>query len=75
MIKASKKNDVALARIPYIYYSLCFHKNKKSKVQALTNFGSKINTMIPAYVLKLGFKVYRTNIKALKIDASIFKTF
>lgn len=31
--------------------------------------------MIPGYVLKLGLKIYFTNIKAQKIDGSTFKTF
>lgn len=31
--------------------------------------------MIPKYVLKLGLKVYRTNVRAPKIDGSTFETF
>lgn len=66
---------MALARALYIYYLLCFCKDKKSEVQILIDFGSKVNTMISAYSSKLGFKGWYTNIKAYKINDSIFKMF
>ena len=48
--KASKKDDVILDWVPYIHYLIRF---KKDKVQALIDFDSKINAIIPAYALKL----------------------
>lgn len=70
---ASKKNDeVTLARVPCIYYLLCFWKDR-NKVQALLDLGNKLNAMKLAYALKLGLKVCHTNIEAQRIDDSIFE--
>lgn len=44
-------------------------------MQALIDFGSKLNAIRLAYILKLDFKVCHINIRTLKIDNSIFKTF
>lgn len=44
-------------------------------MQALINSASKVNAMTPAYVLKLGFKLYQTNVEAQKIDGTTFETF
>lgn len=68
------KPDLPLKRIPCIYYPLCFEKNQ-AKIQVLTNFGSKINVMAPAYATKLGLKVRLTNVGAQKIDGSTFEMF
>lgn len=35
MTETSKKDDIALVRIPYIYYLLGFCKDLKNKIQAL----------------------------------------
>lgn len=73
---ASKENDdIILNRISYIYYPLCFSKNKKNKIQALINSGSKVNAITPAYALKLALKIRQTGIGAEKINGSIFETF
>lgn len=40
------------------------------KTRGLIYFGNKINIMTFIYVLKLGFQVWKTNIRALKIDGS-----
>lgn len=69
--KASKK-DIVLDYVFCIYYPIQF---KKNEVQALIDSGSKVNIMTSIYVSKLGFKVCYTNVKAQKIDSSIFKTF
>lgn len=74
--EASKKdNDIVLNKVLYIYYLLRFRKDKKNKVQLLNNSGNKVNMMTPVYALKLGPKVCHTDIKALKINSSTFKTF
>lgn len=73
--EASKKEDFVLDKILWIYYLFCFYKNKKHKRQTLINSGRKINVMTPAYLLKLGLKIWHTNIEVQKIDTSIFKIF
>lgn len=50
-------------------------KKDQAKVQALLNFGNKVKAMTPAYAANLGLKVWSTNVRAQKIDDSIFKTF
>lgn len=60
-----------LDRILYIYYLVWF----KKKIQALINLSSKINIITLVYILKLGLKACYINVRALKIDGSIFKTF
>ena len=70
--ETSKEDDVALQRVPCIYYPIRF---KKNEVQALINSGSQVNAMAPAYASRLGLRVYRTDIGAQKIDGSTLKTF
>ena len=72
MTETSKKDNLALKRVPYIYYLIWF---KKNEVQALINLSSEVNTMTSVYIAKLGFKVYHTDVGAHKIDGSILKTF
>lgn len=76
MIEASKKDDdLILNKVLYIYYLFYFCKNKKNKVQALIDFGNKINVMVSAYAIKLDFKTCRINVGNQKIDFSIFNIF
>lgn len=56
MIEVGRKNNIILKKILCIYYLLYFQKNTL-KINALIDFGNKINTKILAYILKLGFKV------------------
>ena len=72
-IKTSHKDNV-LVWIPYIYDSIQFNKSK-IYVQILIDFGSKVNAMISEYALKLSLKVCSTNVRAQKINSSIFETF
>ena len=72
MIKVNKKHNVVLDEIFYICYPIRF---KKKEVQALINFGNKVNAMMPAYAPNLGLKVRWTDIRAQKINGSIFKMF
>lgn len=44
-------------------------------MQALIDLGNEINAMTPKYTLKLDLKICSTNIKAQKIDGSIFEMF
>lgn len=42
---------------------------------ALINFVSKINIMTLAFIIKLGFFIWLTNIGIRKIDNSVFKIY
>lgn len=54
---------------------MLFHKDKdKTNALALINSDSKINTMTPVYISKLGFKVQKINISAQKKDSFSLKT-
>ena len=70
--KTSKKDNVALQRVLYVYYQIQF---KKNEVQALFDSNSEINTITLAYALKLGLKVHHSNVEAQKIGDSTFETF
>lgn len=75
MIKASKKDEIVLKRVSYIYYLLYFCKAKKNKMRTLINLSSKVNSITPRYNSKLGLKVCLTNVEAQKIDGSSFDIF
>ena len=47
----------------------------KNNIQALINLSNKINTITSSYILKLGLKIWKTNIKAQKIDSFSLKLF
>lgn len=49
IIKASKKDNMILKRVFYIYYFGWF---KKDEIKVLINSGSKFNTILPRYALK-----------------------
>lgn len=59
--EVSKKNDVILERVLYIYYLVLF---KKNKVHILINLDSKVNIMILGYASKLDLKIYFINVEA-----------
>lgn len=71
---ASKETNVALKKVPYIYYPLCFEKNI-TDIRALINSGSEVNAMITVFGAKLNLRVYSTNVEAQKINGSTFKIF
>ena len=72
VIEMSKEDDIALERVPYIYYSIWF---KKNEVQALIDSDNEVNAMTPAYTTKQSLKLHHTNIGAQKIDGFTLKTF
>ena len=75
MIGASKEAfKVILDWEPCIHYPVQFRNNKET-IQALIDFGSKVNVMTLAYTKKLGLQTWRTDIRAQKIDASSLDTF
>ena len=48
---------------------------QEEQVKALLNSGSKVNAMNPDFARKLGFKVWKSNIGAQKINSSALKIF
>lgn len=72
MTKTYKKDEVELARVPYIHYPIWF---KKDKNWALINSSNKVNTMTFVYAAQLGLKVLKTNVVTQKIDSSVFQIF
>ena len=74
--ETSKENNIVLERVTCIYYPVQFKKNaNETQVQVLIDSSDEVNVMTPVYTLKLGFKVYYTDIGAQIIDGSIFKTY
>lgn len=73
IINANK--EAILEYILYIYYSIQFWKNQIHNILALINLKSKINAMLPIYIKKLGFPIWKINISTQKIDKSILKIF
>lgn len=55
-LEALVHNNITLLleHIVYIYYLICFGKNQV-EIQAIINFGNKINSMTLVYIKKLGF--------------------
>ena len=66
-------NEVVLEKIPYIHYPVGFQEDQE-RVKTLFDNGSKVNTMSPAYIKKLGLKTQKTNVGAQKIDGSTLET-
>lgn len=52
-----------IEHVAYIYDSVRFKKNR-AKVQALPDSDNEVQTMLLAYVAKLGLKVQLTNVRA-----------
>ena len=76
MTGASKEaQELILDRVPCIYYSVQFLKNKGATIWALINLSSKVNAMTPAYAKQLGFQVRKTDVGAQKIEGSLLRTF
>lgn len=67
----AREQDVVLERVLCIQYPIWF---KKNKVQALLDSSSEVNAMTLACGLKLGLKVYSTNIGSQKRDSSTPQT-
>lgn len=65
--------EKVIVRVPCIYYLVQFQKQKQ--VKALLDNGSEVNAMNPNFAWKLGLYIQKINIRAQKIDGSIFETF
>ena len=57
-----------------IYYLVQFLEGQE-QVRVLFDINSKINTMSPAYIIKLIFKTWKTNVGAQKINGSSLEIF
>ena len=61
-----------VVRVPCIHYPVQF---QEEQVRALLDSGSKVNVMSLADTKKLGLKIWKTNVRAQKIDGLALKTF
>ena len=66
---------VILNQVSCIYYLVQFRKDKRATIQALIDFGSKVNAITLAYAKKLGLRTWKTNVGAQKIDGSLLKIY
>ncbi len=53
--KAGAEIPVALKHMPCIWYPIQFQESQP--IRALIDFGSEVNTMTPAYAMKLGLTI------------------
>lgn len=60
--------------MPCIQYLIQFYECQ-DKIKAPINFGNKVNTMILAYIIKLGLPTQKTSVKTWKIDYLILETY
>lgn len=65
VIEVIKKDILAFNWIVFIYFLIYF---KNNKIQTFINFSNKLNIITTRYNLKLGLKVYPSNIKIKKND-------
>lgn len=68
----NSNKKVILKKIQYIYYLLLFCD---IKILFLFDNKSKFNGINPDYVQKMIFQIWKTNVKAQKIDGFAFKIF
>ena len=71
--------EAILEQVPCIRYPVRFRqkndKDENKDVRALIDSGSKVNTMHPAYAMKLGPHTRKIDVGAQKIDRSYPNTF
>ena len=58
--------------MPCIHYLIRF---QEEQIKALLDSGNKVNIINPDFAQKLGFKIWKTNVGAQKIDGSALETF
>lgn len=68
MTETSKKSNVVLKKILYIYYLFRFQKDTL-KVKILIDFYSKVSTMKQAYISKLGLGSAKLTLELKKLMA------
>lgn len=62
-----------LQKVSCIRYLAQFLNNPE--VYTLFDFGSKVNVITPAYMVKLSFVIQNTNVGTQKIDSSTLETY
>ena len=70
----NKNKDVVLKIVSYIHYPVQFQEGQE-QIRAMFNSGSRVNAMSLVYTKRLGFKIWKTNVGAQKIDSSVLETF
>lgn len=63
---------VGFKKIPYIHNLIWIYQDK---IWTLLNSKSKVNVISPDYAQKLGYYIWKTNVKAQKISGSALETF
>ncbi len=71
MPMTNKKMEEELERVSCIRYPVTF----KDQTEALLDSKSKVNTMSQAFVHQLGFKIYKINVEAQKINKTTLETY
>lgn len=66
-LEALTTDSLLFERVLCIYYPIWF-KREQAKTYTLINFGSKVNAITQSYIIKLGLKIWTTNVKAQRID-------
>ena len=61
-------------RVLCIHYPVQFQEDQE-QVRSLLNSGSEVNAISPVYAKRLGFKTWKTNVGAQKIDGSTLEIF
>ena len=65
-----KIEKAELERLSYIWYSVIF----KDQTEALLDFESEVNAISPAFASQFGLKIWKTNIRAQKINGTTLET-
>ena len=66
---------IVLDHVPCIHYPVQFWKDQGATIWAVIDSGNKVNTMTPAYAMKLGLRIQKTDVKAQKIYSSLLETY
>lgn len=67
--KTEEKEE--LERILYVQYSVSF----KNQTKTLLNSGNKVNVISQAFASQLGLKIWKTNVRAQRIDSTTLETY
>ncbi len=66
-----KTEEKELEQISYIWYFVIF----KNQTEALLDLKSEINAMSQAFAYQLSLKIWKTNVRAQKIDGTTLETY
>ena len=71
MSVTDKKTEQELEQVPCIWYFVTF----KDQTKALLDSKSKVNIRNPTFTFQLGLKIWKTNIRAQKIEDTTLETY